>query len=347
MKQIFTLILMGFFTEILIAQPVITSDYNPIFGDTYIYKIVDDTSTAQPGQAGAGVVWNLASMHGLLTTRQYNWIQTALTSDAVTFGANSNIAAEVVQTNLTTRYEYYDVGANFTGDMKRVGGHIDLAVTNFYGGYLQFDYPLSFNQSCSDTIVGSNVVANIYGNVNTTYDGYGTLQLEAQSGGNFSNVGRIKVEENYVMDFGVIETHHVETYYWMDNTTVNMTKQPIAIISIHEWYDTFGDFKREKFALMRQVIFINGMPVLSSNVSDVTVSPNPFSNKIVFSIPAFDSDIDIMISDITGQSVKEIHLPKSVVNREESVAMDELRSGVYIAKISSENSTVVKKIIKD
>src|SRR3982751_3566416 len=111
MRKIFTIGLITFYSQIVLAQPVITSDYNPIFGDTYIYKIVDDTSLAQPGQAGAGAVWNLASMHGQLTTRQYNWMQTALTADAVIFGGNSNIAAEIVQTNFSTRYEYYNVGA--------------------------------------------------------------------------------------------------------------------------------------------------------------------------------------------------------------------------------------------
>src|SRR5689334_7944756 len=97
MRKIFTTSLMVLCTELILAQPVITSDYNPIFGDTYVYKIVDDTSTAQPGQAGAGVVWNLASMHGQLTTRQYNWKQTALTNDAATFSGNSNLAAEIIQ----------------------------------------------------------------------------------------------------------------------------------------------------------------------------------------------------------------------------------------------------------
>src|SRR5688500_8099778 len=105
MRKIFTLGLLIFIAEIGFSQPVITAAYNPIYSDTYVYKIVVDTATAQPGQPGSGVIWNLASMHGQLTTRQYNWMQTALTNDAVIFGANSNIAAEIIQNGFSPRYE--------------------------------------------------------------------------------------------------------------------------------------------------------------------------------------------------------------------------------------------------
>jgi len=345
MRKLFTTGIIVFCYHTLLAQPVITSDYNPIFGDTYVYKIVDDTSTAQPGQSGAGVVWNLASMHGQLTTRQYNWKQTALTNDVVTFGANSNLAAEIIQNGFSPRYEFYQVGSNFTGDMKKVGTHIDFAITNFYAGYMQLDYPFSYGQSCTDTMLGTTGVAYVNGTSTTSYDGHGTLQLEPQSGGNFSNVGRIKVTEDYIVNYGPIETHHVETYYWMDNTTVNLTKQPIAVISIHEWVDLNGTSQREKFALMRQVLFING--IHSLNVADISVSPNPFKNNLVFSIPASESEVEIAISDITGQQIKNIRLPKSAVMREETIELNDIRKGVYFAKISSEKGSVVKKVIKD
>jgi hypothetical protein len=347
MRKIFTLCLMVLCTEILLAQPVITSDYNPIYGDIYVYKIVDDTSTAQPGQAGAGVVWNLASMHGQLTTRQYNWKQTALTNDAFTFAANSNLAAEIIQNGFSPRYEFYQVGPNFTDDMRKVGTHIDFAITNYAGGYMQFDYPLSYTQSCTDTMLGTTGVAYVNGRSTTTYDGHGTLQLEAQSGGNFSNVARIKVVEDYIVNYGPVETHHAETYYWLDQTTINLTKQPIAIITTHEWVDLNGISQREKFAFMRQILFINGLPAVNFNAENISVSPNPFNDNVVFTIPAIDSEVDIMISDITGQLVKEIHLQKSLVAREESVMLNELRSGVYFAKFSSEKGSVVKKIVKN
>jgi len=347
MRKIFTLSIMVFCTEMILAQPVITSDYNPIYGDIYVYKIVDDTSTAQPGQAGAGVVWNLATMHGQLTTRQYNWKQTALTNDAATFASNSNLAAEIIQNGFSPRYEFYQVGANFTDDMKKVGTHIDFAITNFAVGYMQFDYPLSYLQSCTDSMLGTTGVAYVNGRSTTTYDGHGTLQLEATSGGSFSNVARIKVVEDYIVNYGPVETHHVETYYWLDSTTINLKKQPIAIISTHEWVDLNGISKREKYALMRQILFINGMPTVNLNAANISVSPNPFNDKVVFSIPAIDSDVDIAISDITGQLIKVVHLQKSLVAKEQSVMLNELRSGVYFAKVSSENGSVVKKIIKN
>lgn len=328
------------------SQPVITSAYNPIYGDIYVYKIVDDTSTAQPGQSGAGVIWNLSSMHGQLTTRQYNWKQTALTNDNAIFGANSNLAAEIVQNGFPTKYEFYDVGPSFTGDLEKVGTHIDFAITNYGGGYTQFDYPLSYGQSCTDTMIGTTGVAYVNGRSTTTYDGHGTLQLEAQSGGNFSNVARLKIVEDYIVNYGPIETHHAEIYYWMDNTTANMTKQPIAIILIHEWVDLNGTSQREKLAFMRQIIFINGVPQTALEPSNVSVYPNPFRDDINISLPGFDSEITIDICDIAGRIVMERKLEKSSAVREESFNLRGLQSGIYQAKISSGNGTVVKRIVK-
>lgn len=346
MKNIITLNLI-LITLNLAAQPVITASYNPIFGDTYVYKIVDDTATAQPGQPGAGVVWNLASMHGQLTTRQYNWKQTAITNDASIFAANSNLAAEIIQNGFSPRFEYFDVGPTFNGDMKKVGTHIDFAVTNYYGGFMQFDYPLSFGQYCTDTMLGTTGVAYVNGRSTTTYDGHGTLQLEAQSGGNFSNVGRIKVQEDYIVNYGPIETHHATTYYWMDHSTNNLAKQPIAIIMIHEWVDLNGLAQREKIALMRQILFLNNVPQLTLNASNVNLSPNPFKDRVDISLPGLDSEIEIQICDITGRMLRNLHLDKSVADRNESIELNDLRDGIYFAKISSTKGTVVKRIVKD
>jgi|GEM_PF-5667181 len=346
MKKIFTLSLVLFGFN-LMAQPVITSDYNPIFGDTYVYKIVDDTSTAQPGQAGSGVTWNLASMHGQLTTRQYNWKQTALTNDAGIFGVNSNLAAEIIQNGFSPRYEYYQVGSGFTGDMQKVGTHIDFAVTNFSTGYMQFDYPLSYGQSCTDSMIGSTGVAFVNGRSTTSYDGYGTLQLEAQSGGNFSNVARLVVDENYIVNYGPIETHHATTYYWLDHTTANLTKQPIAIIMIHEWIDLNGTPQREKVAFMRQILFINGVTQSTLDASNVSVFPNPFENKITFSLPGINSEIRITICDVTGRILSEMAYEKNAASRDESVLLNDLPDGVYFAKISSDKGTVVKRIVRE
>ncbi|MEO8087853.1 MAG: T9SS type A sorting domain-containing protein [Bacteroidota bacterium] len=346
MKKIITLSLI-FICFNAISQPVITSSYNPVYNDRYVYKIVDDTATAQPGQAGAGVIWNLTTMHGLLSTREYDWKPTSSTNDVGIFGANSNIACEIVQTGTGTSYEFYNVGANFTGDMKKVGSHVGIVYTNFGAGYLQYDYPLSYLQSCTDSMNGSTGVAYVNGRSTTTYDGYGTLQLEAQSGGNFPNVGRVKIVEDYFVNYGPIETHHTETYIWFDNTTANLKKQPIAIIYTHEYTDLNGTFIREKFALMRQILFQNVVPSSILTATNVSVSPNPFENKITFSLPGINSAIDISVCDITGRAVKNVHLEKSVAGRNEELDLSSLHNGVYLAKISSDKGTVVKRIVKD
>ena len=329
------------------AQPIITAAYNPSYGDTFVYKIVLDTSSMVPGQAGAGVTWNLASMHGELTTWQQNWKQTALTNDAGIFGTNSNMAGEIVYPGQGISYEFYNVGANGLEDLKFVGSHINNAITNFTSGYKVLDYPFSFGQSCTDTMIGSNAVAYVNGRITSVYDGHGVLQLEAQSGGNFNNVARVKTTEHYIVNYGPIETHDVITYAWYDNTHANTRKQPIAIIRLHDWIDSFGTPYHEKSAGIRQILFINEVPKLNLNAADVKLYPNPFGDKISLSLPSINSEVKIEIADITGRIIKVILLEKSVAGREESIWLHDLNQGIYLAKISSANGTVVKKIIKE
>src|SRR6185503_19684913 len=103
------------FSSSALGQITISSAYNPSIGDIYVYKIAD--TSANPGQSGSGVIWNLGTLPSSLNTQQYNWKDPA----NINFGTNfpsANIGAEVVNVSTGTNYEFYDVSGTH---MKVVG----------------------------------------------------------------------------------------------------------------------------------------------------------------------------------------------------------------------------------
>ncbi len=335
-------LLISIFAFNLFAQPTITSSYNPIYADTFAYKIVVDTAAMQPGSAGAGVVWNLSSLPSTLNTREFNFMQPQFTNYATVF-PTANMAAEIVDvTQGGTTYEFYNTS---TTSYKEVGTVVFSAQDNFTNGFRIFAYPFTFGQSYSDSVTGSNGVANITGVVTTTYDAYGTLNLPAQSGGVFNNVGRIKIDEVLVYNYGagLDIVSHIVTYLWMDNTPNNMKKQPILYMSTKDLSGLQTDHK--KSAGIRQILFTNSVPQLNFNSANVSVYPNPFHDKIALSLTKLNTKVTVQISDMTGKIVKEICLEKSVA--EETLYLNDLREGVYFAKISSEKGSVIKRIVKE
>ena len=72
--------------------------------------------------------------------------------------------------------------------------------------------------------------------------------------------------------------------------------------------------------------------------SKVVVYPNPTTDYII--IAGIDSDAKAEIFSITGQKIKEVKFTNEV-----TLSLSDVTAGVYLVKISNENSSITKKII--
>ncbi len=79
--------------------------------------------------------------------------------------------------------------------------------------------------------------------------------------------------------------------------------------------------------------------ILITESSEIDVFPNPFSNKINIKN---SKNSDISIYSVTGLIIKEL----SNINSEQEIDLSDLKSGIYFVKIKTDNSVIVKKIIK-
>ena len=72
--------------------------------------------------------------------------------------------------------------------------------------------------------------------------------------------------------------------------------------------------------------------------SKVVVYPNPTTDYII--IAGIDSDAKAEVFSITGQKIKEVKFTNEV-----TLSLSDVTAGVYLVKISNENSSIIKKII--
>lgn len=76
---------------------------------------------------------------------------------------------------------------------------------------------------------------------------------------------------------------------------------------------------------------------------NLIIGPNPFNNKIQFSIPEDFQNVNVAIIDVTGKV-----LSKSVYNESQfEVDGSKLPKGVYIIKVSNNKKTSTRKMVKE
>ena len=84
------------------------------------------------------------------------------------------------------------------------------------------------------------------------------------------------------------------------------------------------------------------------NPMDLQVWPNPFSNKLSFSVGNLNSKntTAINVIDVLGKTVLQLNYANKSELRE-SIDLSGLTSGVYFIKVNNDNKQSVHRIVKD
>jgi hypothetical protein len=83
--------------------------------------------------------------------------------------------------------------------------------------------------------------------------------------------------------------------------------------------------------------------------NDYNVYPNPFTSNVSIDCSGVsnDSDVEIIINDLTGRNVYREMWYNSSSNVKKQIDLAELKSGVYLLSLSENNTlAMTKKIIK-
>jgi len=76
------------------------------------------------------------------------------------------------------------------------------------------------------------------------------------------------------------------------------------------------------------------------NIANIKLHPNPIKNNLTLDLKS-NIDTNIEIYDILGKRVY-----KNSINKTSNLNLQDLKSGIYIVKISQNNTTITKKLVK-
>lgn len=116
--------------------------------------------------------------------------------------------------------------------------------------------------------------------------------------------------------------------------------------SNYKYFNITGDWQQSQLdgVIMLRPIF--GDVNLANNTevqqSKYKLYPNPASNVIYITIPASSNDIDYQISDLTGR----IYLTGHINNFQNYIDISNLKQGMYIISLKTQNSTKIYKFVK-
>ncbi len=187
MKKLYILISTAIFSANANAQ-LTQANHAPADGDTY--SMWDFGTTANPGAAGNGVVWDFSS----ISTNSSTVLNYTAATTTNTNYPNANVTVAASASNVS-HYDAGSAGLMYYGGNISVGTAVAGTMT-YTDAAVEAVYPMSLNTSSTAPISGTvqvtvplSAAGSFTGNSHTIADGSGTLILPG--GGTYSNVLRV------------------------------------------------------------------------------------------------------------------------------------------------------------
>lgn len=209
----------------------LTQAVSPSAGANYYY--LSDTLQHNPGAAGSGNNWNFSSIVYPAAISTENCVLPSATPNANAFPT----ATVAMGTAADTNYTYYRVTPSISEIQGFVLGTQVIPLSN---PATELTFPLSLNNTISDTYTGSfnvsfgafNIPVTVSGNANSEADASGDILLP----GNISYTGVLRVHTRFTQDVSAsilgaatpISSTITHTWRWFDPAT----RFPVFEISI-------------------------------------------------------------------------------------------------------------------
>ncbi len=285
------------------AQPVITSSI-PIEAIGYTENVATAAATIAPGAGGAGVTWDYSGLSPV-AAGVVKIISVASSPYAATFPGATN-CSELTPTGGSPMYTYEKISSSYreaiATNYQGVGTGKDYTPNPEARLKFPFNYLESFTDNFQTTTSGVN-------SVTITYDGYGTLKTPY---GTYTNVVRIK------KDWGPGD-------YGYDYLATSPT------LSIIMNYD----------ATNNSYVIIGHTPTavqqLSSDISSVSVYPNPFSDKVTVAVNTTSlNNASVSLTDMSGRIVKQVEISTPAT----TFSKGELAAGMYLYQVFNNGTRI-------
>lgn len=330
-KMLFSCLTM-ILTLSVVAQPTFDNSLMGTIGDSYTFTNFDATDF-DPGDDGAGVVWDFSDITITGPVTVFNNVNPAITPYAASFGL-----ATLATTPDNSSFLYYQItGAQYNS----LGIGSTLSTISYSNPETIFTFPLTYNTTNDDTFaasfVSTGVSYNRSGNVHVEADGYGTLILPA---GTFTNVLRVKVEEDITdetigLPVPITLEYQNDFYYWfMEGLT-----GPLFYYAYFEATAFTGTTITELGSLNPEAVVAIQNVTLPENL--IHVFPNPATESLYIQNMNNIEFENIALYNMMGQSVLNQKMNNENITE---INVSNLPAGIYTLQLKNESGSLSKMI---
>ncbi len=151
------------------------------------------------------------------------------------------------------------------------------------------------------------------------------------------------IEENisYTIDLNKLEGIHLEEtpIFLIDNLLGTVTNLKEASYS----FTSERGIQSDRFTLIFKERDVLGVDEESFRESGINLYPNPSEGQITLVYTGTATLKNAVITDVNGKIIKRIDLQN--FNQTQTIALDDLARGMYFMRITSQENTVIKKLI--
>jgi hypothetical protein len=318
----------------VIAQPTLTSKFNPVVGTTSKVAFADSTGVDE-GPAGANITYDYTMLAPIASAVSYTYQTVASTPYAAKFGT-ANIAYQSPGTQGNTSYIYLKTSATAMENVGVATSDIQVVYTNTQK---VLSFPCTMGTTFTDYFEGSGantqgIVTYRQGNTTSTVDAYGTLKLPAST---FNNVLRIKTEQIFTDSIDLfgdafITRYKITTYnFFIDD----LQQQLLSISYTYVDSDLLGEQDYKTIQYFPDVF--NSVAKVNNN-SAIKIYPNPAADNFKIDYENNGALLRVDIVDIAGKTISS----QNYNEYEEGAGINttHLAQGLYIVNLYQNNAIV-------
>lgn len=328
-------------TSVLLSASVFaqfTQATEPAIGATKTYFRLVDSSPEYASATGASAMWDYSgtSGQGISSTRDISIVDPASTTQAADF------------TSSTKAYNLGDYIITYTtssaSSRNSQGFYFDDGTTQITGKYTADDeilmsYPLVYGNSGMDNFsgtvsaLGQNIPAT--GNISYTFDGTGMLMLSSTV--TINNAMRYKAVDQVTgtTPFGNATMTRTQYEYYDPSSSDHL---PVFIWSKIE-IALIGGSPTTTISVLNSVQPDSFLGVDENALPNVSIYPNPAKENLF--VAGLENDADLTIVNVSGQTVKTVKASAGTT----SIAVSDLKAGVYMVTVTSEKGTKTERIV--
>ncbi|MCX7547105.1 T9SS type A sorting domain-containing protein [Xanthomarina sp. F1114] len=303
------------------------------------FAVVTSSTAVDQSASGADLTWDFTNLTSVGTVQ--DTYDSPTPEELIAYPGTTSVLT-ITETATTTSSKIFtrEVAAevSFTG---AESSGLDLNYTTNNGVIGTF--PLSYGSNNTDAVSGSfnyeTYSGTFTGNIVTTVDAYGTLNMNDVGEGAYSGpVTRLKVVQTLNLTYLIpnVGTVTQTSYFYYDandGTLVFRTNTVDVVVSLLGINETITVME----SYLSTTIGISDNQIVNN---EFRIIPNPVSEVLNIRLNQNESIRSITLTDLSGRQV--LHVNSNLT----SISVNHLQTGMYIANIITDKGVYSKRVLK-